>query len=85
MHIAKSWNPAPQSKVNASSVVLHSSSALVITAPDARVESLDLDGALVVEGAAGQEVVVEGGVVNGGWVVEALKPDEGASEEAYIR
>lgn len=67
-------------------LTLHPKSALVIATPSVTVGPLDLQGALVVEGPpVDPPVMLEGRVVNQGWGVEALKEDEGATEEQLIR
>lgn len=84
------WSPLfavtfAQLKEKVHGLRLHAGSALVITAPGARLTSLEVEGALVVEGAGGGAVEATGRVVNGGWRLQALAQDAGASEEAYIR
>eukprot|EP00887_Chlorella_sp_A99_P004285 scaffold15.g4285.t1 len=76
-----------EAKVAGAGVSIGSDAALVIAAPGARLQSLELArGALVLEGAAGAEVVVDSlRVDNAGWRWEALDPDAGAAEEEYIR
>lgn len=76
-----------QEKIQADKIHIGSDSALVITAPDANIRSLDLKkGALVIDGVPGAEIVIDGLVVeNQGWEWAALDPDVGASEEEYIR
>jgi UDP-sugar pyrophosphorylase len=82
------WDDLRQ-RVQGSGVHIGADSALVVQAPGARIQSLDLKrGALVVRGsgAPGEEVVVEGVTVdNAGWAWAALSSDEGAAEEEYIR
>lgn len=80
------WTPLfaitfAQLKEKVRNLTVHPNSALVVTAPDARLASLDLDGALVVQG----RVEARGRVQNAGWRLQALAEDAGASEEAYIR
>lgn len=76
-----------EAKIAVEKVHIGEHSALVITAPDVKVEALDLKkGALVIEGVAGAEVTINGLTVeNEGWEWEPLNPDSGASEEEYIR
>ena len=63
--------------------------ALVVATADVQIQSLDLRrGALVIGGggAAPGPIVVEGLVVdNAGWEWQPLSPDEGCTEEEYIR
>lgn len=76
-----------ESKINGPEVHIGQDTALVIAAPSARIENLDLKkGALVIEAPAGVAVNVSGVVIeNAGWEWQALNPDEGAAEEEYIR
>lgn len=74
-----------EAKINMARLHVGADTALVISAPDARIEGLDLRrGAAVVEGPG--PVRVTGAVVdNGGWAWVPLDPDAGAPEEEYIR
>jgi hypothetical protein len=81
-----------EARVNCPGVHLGSDTALVITAPAGRIQSLDLRrGALVIEGGGGgggssSMAVIDGLVVdNDGWEWKPLHPDEGATEEEFIR
>ena len=89
-----SWSPLfastfddLEAKINAQEVHIGQNTVLVIAAPDAKIEKMDLrKGALVIEAPAGVQVTVAGAVIdNEGWEWRALNPDEGAAEEEYIR
>ena len=76
-----------EAKINAKHVHIGQDTVLVISAPDAKIESLDLKrGALVIDAPSGEAVVVKDEVVeNEGWEWTPLDPDSGALEEEYIR
>ena len=76
-----------QAKLRCREVTIGQDAALVISAPDASLQRLDLQrGALVIDAPAGARITVDGLVVdNEGWAWEALQRDERASEEERIR
>jgi UDP-sugar pyrophosphorylase len=72
--------------VNGPGVRLASNVALVIEGADLRVESLDLEGALVVELAPACQLTLRGAQVrNKGWRWMPLNPDKPMTEEMFIR
>ena len=75
-----------QAKVKPARLRVSARSVLVINAPDVAMESLVLDGALVVDAVPGASVTIDGlSVDNSGWKWMALKPDKPMKEEWAIR
>jgi UDP-sugar pyrophosphorylase len=76
-----------QAKVTAKEVRLSKDAALVIDGgAHLRINSLDLDGALVVDTAPEAHLTIDGlRVQNAGWKWQALKPDKPMTEEQFIR
>lgn len=73
-------------RFGAGSVVLHDAAVLCIGGADVRVESLEVDGALVVKAVPGAKVVIRGlKVANKGWEWVALDEAEKAPEELKMR
>ena len=59
---------------------------LYINHPDVQVQSLDLDGALVVDAHPGAAITIDGlRVRNRGWEWQALKKGNSAAEHERIR
>lgn len=67
-------------------VHLHHDAMLCITHPDVYVHSLDLDGALVVEGQQESTITIDGlQLHNEGWEWQSLKEGNSAAEHEKIR
>lgn len=67
-------------------VHLHHDAVLCINHPDVYVCSLELDGALVVEGREGSTITIDGlQIHNEGWEWQSLKEGNSAAEHEKIR
>lgn len=67
-------------------VHLHCDAMLCINHPEVYVRSLDLDGALVVEGQHGSTITIDGlQIHNEGWEWQSLSEGNSAAEHEKIR
>ena len=67
-------------------VHLHRDAMLYINHADVHVQSLDLDGALVVEAQPGSTITIDGLYIhNQGWEWQPLKEGNGSAEHERIR
>lgn len=77
---------ALQKKVNAPRLHLSSSAVLVVNGRDVTIESLRLDGALVVDAVPGAHLTIDGlHVHNDGWRWMGLSPNKPMTEIMAIR